>query len=78
MEENFEKYKKNRISLCSYNTKLTNQNNNCSESDDVDFKTLKELIDQLNIKLDKLKEIDVKIELLIKLNDYGTEIVSIH
>ena len=55
-------------------TKLMNQINNCLKNEEVSFITLEELIDQLNIKLDQLKEKDDKIKHLIKLDVYDEEI----
>ena len=78
MQENLEKCKKNRIALCGSSTKLINQINDCLKSDEVNFIILEELSDQLNIKLNQLKEIDNKIEPLIKLDNYDAEIESVH
>ena len=53
MQENLEKYKKNRTILCSSSTKLINQINDSLKSDEVSFIILEELADQLNIRSTK-------------------------
>ena len=60
MQENLEKYKKNRTVLRGSSTKLINQINDCLKSDEVNFIILEELTDQLNIKLKQFKEIGDK------------------
>ena len=46
MQENFEKCKKNWTALRDSNAKLINQINDCLQSDEVNFITLEELINQ--------------------------------
>ncbi|XP_054709142.1 uncharacterized protein LOC129218845 [Uloborus diversus] len=76
--DKLEKYKKNRTVLRGSCTRLSNQIDSCLKSENLDFDTLEENIDQLNIKYESLMKIDDKSEPLVKAEEYDSEVSSVY